>query len=383
MIELSNVDVIGNTGNTLSGDQSEYMCRICLEEGVRRDFIAPCRCSGTSKWVHRKCLDRWRSIKEDTAFLQCMECHAMYETVCISSDNDPLEHRCYRRITFCGLVARDFVLLLAVLVLLIMVVGLLVYLFDLGLHRYFISTLQMKQYPILCYAGISLAAILASVGLYFSCIYMQVCSSPSFHNTSMGGSCQCCDDVMFIPYYVTPDLQPSCCCLECGHCSCCEVCGNATSVGSAEGASSATSTCSCCECAGAEAGHEVLVVLLALFVILAAVGLVVAVFVGAVMLQSIISKHLHVLGKWAMTKEHIVKDLAEDASTEMSSHDWHSNHENSRGGDIEETSESLAPPSFVNSLYAWWGNNLTNRRNGYNGYQAVDNVDYRSSIFNV
>jgi hypothetical protein len=28
-----------------------------------RDFIAPCKCKGSQKYVHRECLDNWRSIK--------------------------------------------------------------------------------------------------------------------------------------------------------------------------------------------------------------------------------------------------------------------------------------------------------------------------------
>lgn len=28
-----------------------------------RDFIAPCKCKGTSKYVHRECLDQWRAVK--------------------------------------------------------------------------------------------------------------------------------------------------------------------------------------------------------------------------------------------------------------------------------------------------------------------------------
>jgi hypothetical protein len=28
-----------------------------------RDFIAPCKCKGTSKYVHRACLDHWRAVK--------------------------------------------------------------------------------------------------------------------------------------------------------------------------------------------------------------------------------------------------------------------------------------------------------------------------------
>ncbi|XP_049392954.1 uncharacterized protein LOC125857413 isoform X2 [Solanum stenotomum] len=37
-------------------------CRICLDnEG--EDLIAPCHCKGTQKYVHRSCLDNWRSTK--------------------------------------------------------------------------------------------------------------------------------------------------------------------------------------------------------------------------------------------------------------------------------------------------------------------------------
>uniref|UniRef100_A0A0D3F0A1 RING-CH-type domain-containing protein n=1 Tax=Oryza barthii TaxID=65489 RepID=A0A0D3F0A1_9ORYZ len=37
-------------------------CRICLDnEGD--DLIAPCHCKGTQKYVHRSCLDNWRSTK--------------------------------------------------------------------------------------------------------------------------------------------------------------------------------------------------------------------------------------------------------------------------------------------------------------------------------
>lgn len=34
-------------------------CRICLEEG-EEELIAPCNCCGSHKYVHLKCLNRWR-----------------------------------------------------------------------------------------------------------------------------------------------------------------------------------------------------------------------------------------------------------------------------------------------------------------------------------
>ncbi|KAG8088811.1 hypothetical protein GUJ93_ZPchr0011g28597 [Zizania palustris] len=45
-----------------AGGGDQFQCRICLEADGR-DFIAPCKCKGTSKYVHRDCLDHWRVVK--------------------------------------------------------------------------------------------------------------------------------------------------------------------------------------------------------------------------------------------------------------------------------------------------------------------------------
>ena len=44
----------------VNADQPQ--CRICLDIGGE-DLIAPCHCKGTQKYVHRSCLDNWRSTK--------------------------------------------------------------------------------------------------------------------------------------------------------------------------------------------------------------------------------------------------------------------------------------------------------------------------------
>ncbi|KAL3579587.1 hypothetical protein D5086_021091 [Populus alba] len=51
---------IDETCHLVNPDQPQ--CRICLDnEG--EDLIAPCHCKGTQKYVHRSCLDNWRSTK--------------------------------------------------------------------------------------------------------------------------------------------------------------------------------------------------------------------------------------------------------------------------------------------------------------------------------
>uniref|UniRef100_A0A453RTW0 RING-CH-type domain-containing protein n=1 Tax=Aegilops tauschii subsp. strangulata TaxID=200361 RepID=A0A453RTW0_AEGTS len=40
-------------------------CRICLEaeSEIGDELISPCMCKGTQQFVHRSCLDHWRSVK--------------------------------------------------------------------------------------------------------------------------------------------------------------------------------------------------------------------------------------------------------------------------------------------------------------------------------
>tara|TARA_B100001063_G_C16742792_1_gene545742 strand:- start:176 stop:1126 length:951 start_codon:yes stop_codon:yes gene_type:complete len=56
-------------------------CRICFETELESDeiFINPCRCRGTSKWVHLSCLNRWRNEAINiNARTRCSECKTEY-----------------------------------------------------------------------------------------------------------------------------------------------------------------------------------------------------------------------------------------------------------------------------------------------------------------
>ncbi|TVU34387.1 hypothetical protein EJB05_16219 [Eragrostis curvula] len=41
-------------------------CRIWFESGSGRgdELICPCMCKGTQQFVHRSCLDHWRSVRD-------------------------------------------------------------------------------------------------------------------------------------------------------------------------------------------------------------------------------------------------------------------------------------------------------------------------------
>jgi len=71
-----------------NNDDDEKVCRICLEEDSPETMIAPCRCKGGSKWVHRECLDEWRTNEKDRAFSKCTECLFEYHLQPVYNDND-------------------------------------------------------------------------------------------------------------------------------------------------------------------------------------------------------------------------------------------------------------------------------------------------------
>ncbi|KAH1088202.1 hypothetical protein AAZX31_07G213400 [Glycine max] len=51
-------------------------CRICQEEDSVSDLETPCSCSGSLKYAHRKCVQRWCNEKGD---IICEICHKSYE----------------------------------------------------------------------------------------------------------------------------------------------------------------------------------------------------------------------------------------------------------------------------------------------------------------
>ncbi len=94
----------------MSTDDGSYSCRICLEDANRDEVIAPCACTGTSKWVHRECLDKWRTTREDKAFSKCTEC--LTEYLLISKVKDSWWSSTYRYIWFYSLIIRDILLVI-------------------------------------------------------------------------------------------------------------------------------------------------------------------------------------------------------------------------------------------------------------------------------
>ena len=59
----------------MMNNQDIKICRICLDEDDQKDLISPCNCAGSTKYVHRDCLENWRAtnINEDN-YKRCEIC---------------------------------------------------------------------------------------------------------------------------------------------------------------------------------------------------------------------------------------------------------------------------------------------------------------------
>lgn len=67
--------------NPGAGDEEEPLlqtveCRICQEEDSLKNLEIPCGCSGSLKYAHRKCVQRWCDEKGD---ITCEICHQLYQ----------------------------------------------------------------------------------------------------------------------------------------------------------------------------------------------------------------------------------------------------------------------------------------------------------------
>ncbi|KAJ6847638.1 uncharacterized protein M6B38_276665 [Iris pallida] len=71
----------GHQEETLASGEEEPLiqmaeCRICQEEDHIKNLEAPCTCSGSLKYAHRACVQRWCNEKGD---IICEICHESYK----------------------------------------------------------------------------------------------------------------------------------------------------------------------------------------------------------------------------------------------------------------------------------------------------------------
>ncbi|PQP93109.1 uncharacterized protein Pyn_31164 [Prunus yedoensis var. nudiflora] len=74
------IDVKGVGEEVVSEEEEPLIqtveCRICQEEDSVKNLEVPCACSGSLKFAHRKCVQRWCNEKGD---ITCEICHQPYQ----------------------------------------------------------------------------------------------------------------------------------------------------------------------------------------------------------------------------------------------------------------------------------------------------------------
>eukprot|EP00300_Choanocystis_sp_HF-7_P018831 c20152_g1_i3.p1 GENE.c20152_g1_i3~~c20152_g1_i3.p1 ORF type:complete len:974 (+),score=223.64 c20152_g1_i3:181-2922(+) len=68
-----------NTIARENSEDSEDICRICLDGRGSGNLVAPCKCKGSMRYVHVGCLNAWRTSSNNPAsFSQCDNCKYFY-----------------------------------------------------------------------------------------------------------------------------------------------------------------------------------------------------------------------------------------------------------------------------------------------------------------
>ncbi|KAK9713427.1 hypothetical protein RND81_06G026200 [Saponaria officinalis] len=302
-----------NTIDLELGSSDQIQCRICLEsEG--RDFIAPCKCKGTSKFVHRECLDQWRSVKEGFAFAHCTTCKAPYYLRVHA-----LADRKWRTMKFRFFVTRDILFIFLAVQLVIASLAYLVYMID-GYEAFWLQHYWGFKNNISFYyicGALLFFALLGLSGCFITCFDRRVRNDLAQPCNEL---CLCCCH----PGACANSHFPGTFCLwsDCG--ACCEGgastghCGGCVE-GCCQGGTSAASECGSCVGGAGEAGLPLLFVMALIALgLFAVIGIFYSVLVATMVGQRIWQRHYHILAKRMLTKEYVV----EDVDDEMTGYDW-------------------------------------------------------------
>ena len=175
-----NDELAYNVDSDLSDTESEScetQCRICLQPDSPDHLIAPCTCSGTSKWVHRTCLDSWRATEPNgKRFTHCHECNFQYG---LRKKPESSEDR-RRKFKYYSLVGIDLLVVILQIVILIIVIGVILCLVDRNRDLAFTFGLD-KGGPIWSYGAMAMVFLF----LWISCTMFLIYWSTSMSTISL------------------------------------------------------------------------------------------------------------------------------------------------------------------------------------------------------
>ncbi|XP_075480953.1 uncharacterized protein LOC142521700 [Primulina tabacum] len=278
-----------------SGTEDQIQCRICLETDGR-DFIAPCKCKGTSKYVHRACLNHWRAVKEGFAFAHCTTCKAPYYLKA-----DDIADRRWRTMKFRFFVTRDITFIFLAIQMVIALLAYLVYLID-GSQKFWLYLTcgfgsELSFYYV-C-GTVLFFAFLGLSGCFITCFDQRIRNDPA-----------------------VPCRELQHCCCELGTCFDCQL-PPTLSLWSTYSSRSESCDCASCECGCLEVNNEAGLPLLCIVAIIviclfSVFGIFYSVLVATMVGQRIWQRHYHILAKRMLTEEYVV----ENVDDEMNEASW-------------------------------------------------------------
>ncbi|CAL5006604.1 unnamed protein product [Urochloa decumbens] len=238
---------------------SAACCRICLEaeSEIGDELISPCMCKGTQQFVHRSCLDHWRSVKEGFAFSHCTTCKAQFHLRV-----ETWEDNSWRKMKFRIFVARDVLLVFLAVQLTLAIIGAIAYFLDRdGSFRNSFSDgwdRFLSKHPIPFYYCIGVVVFFVLLGFFGLIVH---CSSFNDHQDPCLAGCRNC-------------------CYGWGILDCLP--------------------------ASLEACFALVLVFIVVFAIL---GIAYGFLAATMAVQRIWQRHYHILTKRELTKEYVVEDL--------------------------------------------------------------------------
>jgi hypothetical protein len=163
---------------------SQVVCRICLDGSNQSDMIQPCLCKGSQQYIHRECLDQWRSTNHSPdSFTTCGTC--LFQYVVIEDVDTKRDQQ--RLMTFRLLVFRDVLLAVFSLMCIWACIGALFYWGDTKMHLPVVF--KMQDYPNACYFLLGFFTFFVVVG-FFGCCF-AVCSESSHSSDMQCYFCYC------------------------------------------------------------------------------------------------------------------------------------------------------------------------------------------------
>jgi len=340
------LDRDSDVSSTEQGHASKT-CRICLESDYPDDMIAPCRCKGSSRWVHRQCLDQWRIHETDRAFSKCTECLFEYHL-----ETSPHQAHRFRKTKYYLMVMRDLCGVHLVVQLVIVALAWLASIID---EDRTVPHYINPDHPVGVYYLVGFLTLLCSLGIFGtmylcghgcsikdaleeypelgqartgeqasyearSSHYQQARRTASRHRSNQqqqqrqqhrSNNSNCCTCCFYSPpsphyTYVYYGGGDSSCCDGC--CWCCngESVGGQTTPSSSQGGDG----CGGNEGCGDEAGGILLIILLVVAAIMAAVGFLVGIMVVVIIFQRTVQRHAYLIHKQQLTHEFQVVDLS-------------------------------------------------------------------------